>query len=245
MRFREGLAGLGFICGVGLTLCVVLAVELLSGTQSILCDAGESGVSCVRNWFNGVAIMAGAATVWLLIREQTTTREVAILQTLEVRGKLVHARRLSDTLDIVTAGIAELARDWPLPDSEDRDHNVAMRAARFLVWAEEAITDPVFREICRFDIRVARRRTDLENYLADLLGAIIRQDWTEYVRKNRNNFGPIAVNREWYIYVNGHEFTELAQQVHDLGKSVTRLSEHLLEFRGSVFFQQRKETDAL
>lgn len=174
MKFDWSSCAVGVIAGVGAILSVIFAVQLDIFVKTPICAGDENGLTCARNWVNGVAIAAAAGTVFFLAREQNTARrnrqedrdqalELYTLQTLPMRAKLGRLRYLVEAMER-DRGIIRLAV-LALNDIERNTAKIRLLRRRRYPHAIRRLYERVksddWAEVQEIDATIAHYRQDL------------------------------------------------------------------------------------
>lgn len=118
-RWREFLkrrykldAGAAFVLGLGTAIFLVVAVASTGSYGWRLCQGDENWITCGREWADVLAVIGTVATILILLGQQRLQRETAVLQTLDVRSKMVEAGRTLTWLHSAAESLQKTAMVW-------------------------------------------------------------------------------------------------------------------------------------
>lgn len=122
MRFDFAAFAMGTLSGIFAAIVMALAIDF-QFARSNICLPDETFVTCFRNWFDVVAVIAGSAAAFFIVVQIKSSdrhhKEAMDLQTLELRALLsrtmklivepmeAHARQLEDAELLWNEGRAE------------------------------------------------------------------------------------------------------------------------------------------
>lgn len=232
---------IGLVIGLGTMLLAASISGLDLFPLQALCKTDEAPGSCLREWLNAAAGIGAVATIVLLLREQRFTREVAILQTLDTRARLVRGRQIARRLNRLGSEIKQSGFRMEGPRINQRPPIQPTYLVSNLIEIERLLIDPIWEQAIDFDDRIMMERATTIPIVTDILHTFSGRN-IDYFRLPHIRITPELVSQTWEEDVTAHEIVSLAYRLEGLSRSIETLANELTNFRGTRYFRETEPT---
>ncbi|KAB0681320.1 hypothetical protein F6X38_05380 [Aureimonas leprariae] len=231
-----------------------LAPEAIWDFHRLACQPDEPGIACGREWAGAIASVAGAATIVFLIKqlidagnarrsEDRWNREIATLQTLEVRSTI---DAISIILGRLRSARRDLRRNLDFLDASPRESrrlNVFRQYATDLYRVGVILHDPVWERLFAIDGEARDRLLNARFQWTFALDIPFEQHGTAILNTNV----PLA-NFIHYDNLDLLERTSADRLLHAVGDAIAETEELIAavtHFRTASYFRERAASRAV